>query len=127
MPAWLKLVLLAVGLLAVVTFLTEPLLVARRRHRAATSHAAQAQAQAGAVPSRLGSAPLSGADRPCIILADHPRLVVTCDRDARRVYVLRPPGADPRVILRVARVVLPEGPYGELAKQLGLPAIGPVD
>ena len=28
------------------------------------------------------------------------------------VYVLRPPGEDPRAILRVARLVLPEGPYG---------------
>ncbi len=43
------------------------------------------------------------------------------------VYVLRPPGEDPKAILRVARLVLPEGPYGELAKQLGMPAIGPVE
>jgi hypothetical protein len=27
----------------------------------------------------------------------------------------------------VARLVLPEGCYGELAKQLGMPAIGPVE
>ena len=57
-----------------------------------------------------------------IVVADYDRLVVTrCQRDGT-VYVLRPPGADPREILRVARLVLPEGSYGELADQLGIPA-----
>jgi hypothetical protein len=56
------------------------------------------------------------------MVADYDRLVVTrCQRDGT-VYVLRPPGADPREILRVARLVLPEGSYGELADQLGIPA-----
>jgi len=41
--------------------------------------------------------------------------------------VLRPPGEDPRAILRVARLVLPEGQYGELARRLGMPAIGPLE
>jgi hypothetical protein len=66
-------------------------------------------------------------ERPAIVLADHDRLVVTCDKQAARVFVLRPPGEDPRTILRVARLVLPEGPYGELAKQLGVPAVGSVE
>jgi LysM repeat protein len=42
------------------------------------------------------------------------------------VCVLRPPGTDPGEILRVARLVLPEVPYGELASQLGVPAGWPV-
>ena len=42
------------------------------------------------------------------------------------MYVLRPPGADPAAILRAARLVLPEGPYRELAGQLGLPASWPI-
>ena len=57
-----------------------------------------------------------------IVLADYDRVVVThCTGDGT-VYVLRPPGEDPRAILRAARLVLPEGPYGELAEQLGVPA-----
>jgi LysM repeat protein len=68
-----------------------------------------------------------GAERPHIVLADYDRLVVTRNMRDDTVYVLRPPGEDPKAILRVARLVLPEGPYGELAKQLGMPAIGPVE
>jgi len=57
-----------------------------------------------------------------VVLADYDRLVVTHCRGDDAVYVLRPPGQDPEVILRAARLVLPEGPYGELADQLGVPA-----
>jgi len=60
-------------------------------------------------------------------LADYDRLVVTRNVRDDTVYVLRPPGEDPKAILRVARLVLPEGSYGELAKQLGMPAIGSVE
>jgi len=42
------------------------------------------------------------------------------------VYVLRPPGEDSGVILRAARLVLPEGPYGQLAGRLGMPASWPI-
>jgi LysM repeat protein len=69
----------------------------------------------------------TGASRARIVLADYDRLVVTRSKPDETVYVLRPPNEDPRAILRVARLVLPEGPYGELAKQLGMPAIGPVE
>ena len=62
-----------------------------------------------------------------IVVADHDRLVVTCSQPDDTVYVLRPPGTDPREILRVARLVLPEAPYGELASQLGVPASWPVE
>ena len=61
------------------------------------------------------------------MLADHDRLVVTCSESGERVYVLRPPGQDPRSILRVARLVLPEGPYEELAEKLKLPASWPME
>ena len=65
--------------------------------------------------------------RSSIVLADHDRLVVTCNKTDETVYVLRPPGEDPRAILRVARLVLPEGPYWELARQLGVAAVEPVE
>ena len=60
------------------------------------------------------------------MVADYARLVVTRSIDDGTVYVLRPPGEDPAAILRVARLVLPEGPYRELAGQLGLPASWPI-
>jgi hypothetical protein len=41
--------------------------------------------------------------------------------------VLRPPGGDPRAVLRAARLVLPEGAYAELADQLGIPAGWPME
>jgi LysM repeat protein len=68
-----------------------------------------------------------GSGRAHIVLADYDRLIVTRNVRDDTVYVLRPPGEDPKAILRVARLVLPEGSYGELAKQLGMPAIGPVE
>jgi hypothetical protein len=62
-----------------------------------------------------------------IVLADYDRLVVTCNKRDDTVCVLRPPGADPEAILRAARLVLPEGAYGELADQLGVPAGWPAE
>jgi LysM repeat protein len=126
MPQWLKTMLLAVGLLILAAFVVEPLLVVRRRRR-------QAQAAAPARELRtVGLAGLPGAQRCCtekahIILADHDRLVVTRSRRDDTVYVLRPPGADPRAILRVARLVVPESRYGELAEALGVPASWPME
>jgi hypothetical protein len=124
MPQWLKLMLLAVGLLILAAFLAEPVLILRRRRRLA---AVQALPLRTAGPSPGPGHRLPGAERPHIILADHDRLVVTRNMHDGTVYVLRPPGEDPKAILRVARLVLPEGSYGELAKQLGMPAIGPVE
>jgi hypothetical protein len=60
------------------------------------------------------------------VIADYPRLVVTRSTGEDTVYVLRPPGQDPAAILRVARLVLPETPYRDLARQLGLPASWPI-
>ncbi len=131
--------LLAVGLLILAAFLTEPVLVAWRRRQRARSEAVPAAQSAPAGHGRWpgpaavqGQDPAAvpgppGAEAPGIVLADHDRLVVTCNERDDTVYVLRPPGEDPRAILRVARLVLPEGRYGELARQLGMPAIGPVE
>jgi LysM repeat protein len=62
-----------------------------------------------------------------IVVADYDRLVVTCSARDGTVYVLRPPGEDPRLVLKAARLVLPEDPYQELAEQLGLPASWPAE
>ena len=124
MPQWLKFVLLAVGLLILAALLIEPMLASRRRRQ----HAAPQAPQAGPAGSaRELPGPPPAAERARIVLADHDRLVVTCSKRDDTVYVLRPPGEDPRSILRVARLVLPESLYGELAKQLGMPAIGAVE
>jgi hypothetical protein len=62
-----------------------------------------------------------------IVLADHDRVVVARHMGDDTVYVLRPPGTDARAILRVARLVLPEDPYQELAEHLGVPASWPME
>ena len=153
MPQWLKIMLLAVGLLILAAFLAEPVLVVRRRRQQAAARAlpprtavqpgtateavqlgtivpAPRSAFSGPGTAGLGQGPgcgRPGAGRAHIVLADYDRLVVTRNMSDDTVYVLRPPGEDPKTILRVARLVLPEGSYGELAKQLGMPAIGPVE
>jgi hypothetical protein len=124
MPQWLKIVLLAVGLLILAAFVTEPLLVIRRRRRA------PAQAALRLCPAGAGPGPdpgLPSAEQAHIILADYDRLVVTRSQRDGTVYVLRPPGEDPRAILRVARLVVPESGYGELARKLGVPASWPME
>jgi LysM repeat protein len=83
--------------------------------------AASPGAGSGARPRR------ARAGRAHIVLADHDRLVVTRSQNDDMVYVLRPPGADPKAILRVASLVLPECRYGELAEQLGVPATWPME
>ena len=70
---------------------------------------------------------LPSAEQAHIILADYDRLVVTRSQRDGTVYVLRPPGEDPRAILRVARLVVPESGYGELARKLGVPASWPME
>ena len=148
MPGWLKTMLLASGLLIGAAFLAEPVLMARRRRRAATravTGAAAAGSGAGTPaaaagpggPPVSGIPPAAGPARPPgdgppaaggtrIVVADYARLVVTRSVADGTVYVLRPPGQDPAEVLRVARLVLPEGPYRELAGWLGLPASWPV-
>ena len=105
MPRWLKTTLLAVGLVVGAAFVAGLVLLVLRRRRRGRSAAEEAG----------------------IVLADYDRVVVTCSQPDDTVYVLRPPGADPREILRVARLVVPEVPYGELADQLGVPASWPME
>jgi LysM repeat protein len=124
MPQWLKTLLLAIGLLILAAFLAEPVLIVRRRRQRAAAQALP-PAPAGTGPE-LGAGPRPGADKARIVVADYDRLVVTCSKRDDTVYVLRPPGEDPKTILRVARLVLPEVSYEELAGQLGLPASMPM-
>ncbi len=133
MPPWLMTMLLAAGLVIGTAFLAEPVLVIRRRRRAATRAAAPpgpAREPALVPPPRVpGQGPGSAgcaAPKTGIVLADYDRLVVTYSKDDATVYVLRPPGEDPEAILRAARLVLPEGPYQELAGRLGVPASWPI-
>src|SRR6266496_4134816 len=131
MPQWLKTMLLAVGLLILAAFLAEPVLVVRRRRQQAAVRALPPRTAVSeprtADPGQGPGCRRPGAERAHIVLADYDRLVVTRNMRDDTVYVLRRPGEDPKAILRVARLVLPEGSYGELAKQLGMPAIGPVE
>jgi nucleoid-associated protein YgaU len=140
MPSWLKIVLLAAGLLVGAAFLAEPVLVIRRRRaatRAAADTAAPSTAAGPGQPPASGTPPAAGparrqsagppaTGRPRIVVADYARVVVTRSADDDTVYVLRPPGQDPAAIMRVARLVLPEGLYRDLAGQLGLPASWPI-
>ena len=119
MPDWLTAVLLAVGVMIGGTFLLRLAMAAGRRRPKAT--------EADPVPAVYEAATASrGGERAAIVLADHDRLIVTHSRADNTVYVLRPPGADPAAILGVARLVLAEASYRELAELLGLPASWPI-
>jgi hypothetical protein len=125
MPRWLKTLLLAISLFILVAFLAKPVLVVRRRRR---QQAAVQALQHCKADSRQGSGyRRTGADKTRIVVADHNRLVVTRSETDDTVYVLRPPGEDPKAILRVARLVLPEDRYEELAEELGMPASWPME
>ena len=117
-PRWLATMLLAVGLLIGAVFLAELVLAAARRHRR--------RRRAQHWPSATRREPFTGWE-PRVVLADYDRLVVTHSKADETVYVLRPPGEDPRAILRVARLVLKEDPYQELAAKLGVPANWPME
>jgi LysM repeat protein len=154
MPRWLSTILLAAGLLIGAAFLADLVLVAARRRRQrhrprpaaawrepftgwgpriAPRPAATRREpftgwgpRAGPQPPATRHKPFTGWG-PRIILADYDRLVVTHSKADDTVYVLRPPGEDPRAILRVARLVLKEDPYQELAAKLGVPANWPME
>jgi LysM repeat protein len=134
MPRWLKTVLLAAGLLVGVAFLAEPVLLLRRRRQAAAradrpGMAGPGMAGSGQEPGCEGRGPVAGElapEKARVVLADYDRVVVTHSACDGMVYVLRPPGEDPKAILRAARLVLPEDLYQELARQLGLPVSWPI-
>lgn len=98
MSRWLEYLVLAIGLLAVTALLADPL--ARFGRRLYRRRQATGQGR--------------------IILADHERLIVTYSVREDTVYVLTPPGEDPRAVLRAARLVLPDEKYEELAARLGV-------
>jgi LysM repeat protein len=124
MPRWLLTMLVAVGVLIAAAFIAELVLVIARRRRQATAR----DALPGTACLTQAAAPGSpSGDEACIVVADYDRLVVTHSRADDKVYVLRPPGEDPRAILRVARLVLAEDPYEKLANRLGVPASWPMD
>ena len=87
MPRWLEDILLAVGLLVAIAFLTEGALALGRRYRQTARHARK---------------------KARIILADHERLIVTYSVRDHTVYVLSPPDEDPRIVLQAARLILPD-------------------
>jgi LysM repeat protein len=158
MPSWLMSVLLAVGLLALVVFAAELLLLAWRGRRRRGVIPAPPPRQTGLAlephqespvlpPHQAAQAtqttPLDNSvseisvmpvpahegriERARIVMADHDRLVVTRNKQDDTICVLCPPGENPADILRVARLVLPEGHYGKLAEHLGLPANWPMN
>ena len=124
MPGWLRFVLLAAGLLIGVAFLAELVLAIARRRRQAMARNAKPEIS---FPRESTEAEPVITQEAHIVLADYDRLVVTHNKADDMVCVLRPPGEDPRAILRVARLVLPEDPYEELADQLGVPASWPME
>ena len=118
MPRWLVAMLLSVALLIGTAFLAEPVVVLKGRRRKAI-RPLETIAQS-AVP---GPDPACrAASKPRIVVADYDRLVVTQRTDDDTVYVLRPPGEDPLAVLRVARLVLRELSYQQLADHLHVPA-----
>jgi LysM repeat protein len=125
MPGWLRIMLLAVGLLIGAAFLTEVGLAIFRRRRRAIAQCAPLPLACNGNEAAAGSP--SGEEEPRIVVADYDRLVVTHNKADDMVYVLRPPGEDPKKILRVARLVLTEDPYEELADRLGVPASWPME
>jgi LysM repeat protein len=125
MPGWLRTMLLAVGLLIGAAFLAEVGLAIFRRRRRAVAQCAPLPLACNSKEPEVGSVP--GEEEARIVLADYDRLVVTHNKADDIVYVLRPPGEDPKAILRVARLVLTEDPYVELAERLGVPATWPME
>jgi len=117
MPRWLEDILLAVGLLAALALLADPLLGIGRRYLA---RRAARQALPWERPSDGRSQAQLAAEQARIILADHERLIVTYSVRDDTVYVLTPPGEDPQAVLRAARLVLPDEKYEELAAHLGV-------
>jgi LysM repeat protein len=124
LPGWLRIMLLAAGLLIGAAFLAELVLAIARRRRQAMAKSATPETTS---PRESPEAEPVITQEAHIVLADYDRLVVTHNKADDTVCVLRPPGEDPRAILRVARLVLPEDPYEELAEQLGVSASWPME
>ncbi len=122
MPQWLKTMLMAAGVVIGLVFLVELVLAASRQNRLRRQAAGLDTADSCQEPDPGQAA----ANEDRIVLEDYDRLVVTYSKPDNTVYVLRPPGEDPQTILRVARLILPEARYAELAGRLGMPASWPI-
>jgi hypothetical protein len=125
MPRWLKATLLAVAALTVASFVAQPAVaVARGRRRAAAfGAAARPRRRDRRRRDRRRYRGRRAAEQAArIIQADHERLIITYSVSDDTVYLLTPPGEDPRVVLRAARLVVPEDTYEELADHLGVPS-----
>jgi LysM domain len=122
MPGWVKATLLAAGLLTLIAFIVEPVLLISRRRRHRAKAASPRGPAAVTVPSQCGPGQSPAERITKIIQASHERLIVTYSVQEDTVYLLTPPGEDPRSILRAARLVMPEDTYEELAEHLGVPS-----
>jgi LysM repeat protein len=114
MPRWLKATLLAVAALTVASFIAQPAVAAGRRRRRAL--------RARAVARGHDRARRAAERAARIVQADHERLIITYSLSDDTVYLLTPPGEDPRAVLRAARLVVPEETYEDLADHLGVPS-----
>jgi LysM repeat protein len=122
MPQWLKAMLLAAAVVIGLVFLAELVRAASRQRRLRRRAARLDTAGSWQEPDPEQPA----GNEAGIVLADYDQVVVTCSKPDDTVYVLRPPGEDPQTILRVARLILPEARYAELAERLGMPASWPI-
>jgi LysM repeat protein len=127
MPGWLKTTLLAAALLTLIAFLVEPAVMASRRRKRTGGRTAPATAAAGTCDGACqgGHSPAehrAAGRKPRVIQADYERLVIGYTASDDTVFLLTPPGEDPRAILRAARLVLPEDTYEEVASHLGVPS-----
>jgi LysM repeat protein len=122
MPSWLKGTLLAAGLLTLLAFAVEPTLVIVRRRRDDDQVAGPNEPRGLRSRGQRAAEQRAARKMARIIQADHERLIVTYSVSDDTVYLLTPPGEDPRAVLRAARLVLPEDTYEELAGHLGVPS-----
>jgi LysM repeat protein len=114
MPRWLKGTLLGVALLTVIAFIAPPAAAIgqRRRRDIREQAAARKRDHERRAAKRMAK----------VIQADHERLIVTYSVSDDTVYLLTPPGEDPRAVLCAARLVLPEDTYEDLVGHLGVPS-----
>jgi LysM repeat protein len=141
MPNWLKDILIAAGLLAAIAFAIEPVAVLTRKRRTDKPTRTPAnrtpanrtdanRTDASRTPAHRAPATRREPDpagQARIILADHERLIVTYSSRDDTIYVLTPPGEDPKAVLCAARLILPEDRYEDLADRLGVSSALPFE
>ena len=131
MPNWLKDILIAAGLLAAIAFAIEPVAVLTRRRRtdkpSGTPATGTPASRTHATRTPAKTREPDPAAQARIILADHERLIVTYSSRDDTIYVLTPPGEDPKAVLCAARLILPEDRYEDLADRLGVSSALPFE